>query len=749
MPSTTTTRRAVLLALLSLAACSGGGSGAPGLTLVPARITLSPGGQQPFAARKGGAAVAGVTWSVRQGAAGGAISAAGLYTAPTELGTYTVVALDEATGASGEAEVTVAGALATTHGLTIPTAHPRLWLVGDRLARARAWFQANPFTPPTNEDSAGGWADVALHGLLTNDATGSCTAAIGWALSRLGDVRDTGGVACDPCRWTGEQLILVHDWCHAYLTPAQRAAFRAGLNPGLLAWSQNDWGGPPMYQSNYYWGYLRNELEWAITSYGENTAWAEPMLDRVLTARLAASFDPSTVAGGDSRGGVAYEGSEYGPAMAQYPIIPLTTAGLLGRDLYAETDFWREFVYGVIHATTPAPTVVPGVPGAGYTVFPFSDDEGWHERFQAQTHYFPDFMTAIASWWPDDAVGRHARQWADTVGVTPWRFVQAVDVPNAPLAFTGLPLDHFASGPGFLYGRSRWGEASTAFLLQGEDTNDGTMGHQHGDSGSFHLWRGAAEAGGAVRGRYLARETVTYERDVAGYGGAGSVNGALAIGHNSLLVDGVQPGPRYSGGEARVERLESAPGYAYLATSLAPPATALQVWRREFVFVRALETLVILDRLQVASAGATRTFLSHCETAPVLSGRSATCTVGGSALVTTTLLPGAAQVAYRVVDEGAAPYHQHRLEVDTTPGTAQSYILTVLQARDAGAASLAPSVTDGGTAWTLALDAGTSITFQKGMTSSGGAITQGGVTRAFRAGVQAMSVGPGGPSWGP
>jgi hypothetical protein len=52
----------------------------------------------------------------------------------------------------------------SVHGLTIPAGHPRLWFDAARLEQARTWFQSNPFTPPSHEDSAAGYADVALHG---------------------------------------------------------------------------------------------------------------------------------------------------------------------------------------------------------------------------------------------------------------------------------------------------------------------------------------------------------------------------------------------------------------------------------------------------------------------------------------------------------------------------------------------------------------------------------------------------------
>lgn len=631
----------------------------------------------------------------------------------------------------------------TVHGMTIPAGHPRLWFDADRLQRARTWFQSHPFTPPSNEDTAAGWADTALHGLLSDNATGSCTSAITWALSRLGDVHDTGGVACDPCRWTGEQLILVYDWCHAYMTAPQRSTFTAAMNAGLGAWSQNAWGGPAMYQNNYFWGYLRNELEWSITSYYENQAWAEDMLDFVFAERFANGFDPSTLPGGNSRGGVAYEGSEYGLVVGAYPLVPFVTANLLGRNIYEDTPFWRELVYGTIYMTTPAPTTIPGVPGTGYTIFPFSDDEAWNERFQAHLHYYPDFMSTMANYWPTENVGRHARQWLTMVGTDPWRQFLAVDVPNTSLSFGSLPLDFWASGPRYLFGRNAWGPSATVFMLQLGDAAESTIGHQHGDYGTFQIWRG---------GRFVSRETASYSgagsTEVAGYAGAGSVDGALPIAHNTILVNGANPGPQYSGPDAVVERLESRPGYTYAAVDLVPPATQLQVWRREFVFVRALETLVVLDRLQSASAAATKTFINHCETNPTVAGNDgATCTVGAQALTMTTLLP--ASRTYRVVDEGSHGNSQYRIEVDTTPGTAQSYILTVLQARDAAGSVLAPSVAEDAVSYTVTLDGTTSITFQKGLTSTGGSVTIGATVTPLRANVQSMSVTGDGPAWEP
>ena len=94
---------------------------------------------------------------------------------------------------------------------------------------------------------------------------------------------------------------------------------------------------------------------------------------------------------------------------------------------------------------------------------------------------------------------------------------------------------------------------------------------------------------------------------------------------------------------------------------------------REFLFVRPLECLVILDRLEasadkVPADKVEKTFLLHFTDVPRLDGPDRLLAVNGDqALRVFTLLPKQAQ--RRVVDEGdvkgkkqAAPYYQQRYE---------------------------------------------------------------------------------------
>jgi hypothetical protein len=66
------------------------------ISISPVSTTLAPGGTQQFTAAVTGASNAGVTWSVQEGAAGGSVTAGGLYTAPGSNGTYHVKATAQA-----------------------------------------------------------------------------------------------------------------------------------------------------------------------------------------------------------------------------------------------------------------------------------------------------------------------------------------------------------------------------------------------------------------------------------------------------------------------------------------------------------------------------------------------------------------------------------------------------------------------------------------------------------------------------
>lgn len=91
---------ALLGAVLLLSACGGGGGGGAGgegggtvtVSVAPADVALTAGGTRQFRCTVTGARDARCTWRVAEGARGGSITAAGLYTAPDAAGTFHVVA---------------------------------------------------------------------------------------------------------------------------------------------------------------------------------------------------------------------------------------------------------------------------------------------------------------------------------------------------------------------------------------------------------------------------------------------------------------------------------------------------------------------------------------------------------------------------------------------------------------------------------------------------------------------------------
>lgn len=91
-------RYVAALSVLILAVCSfgcGGGNKASSritVTTTPATATVLPGGNQTFLATVSGTTNRSVSWSLQEGVAAGAITPAGVYTAPASAGTYHAVA---------------------------------------------------------------------------------------------------------------------------------------------------------------------------------------------------------------------------------------------------------------------------------------------------------------------------------------------------------------------------------------------------------------------------------------------------------------------------------------------------------------------------------------------------------------------------------------------------------------------------------------------------------------------------------
>jgi hypothetical protein len=589
---------------------------------------------------------------------------------------------------AGPAATAQSGAAQAGYGLKIPTGHPRLWWTPERLATARAWYSRNQ-TAPRRDDYLG----YAFRYLMTGDA-GAARTAIGGA---AGLAFDTSRTSSNEARWYGEAAILIFDWVYDQFKPAERDAFVQRWNGYLEALSRKPWGGPEMPQSNYFWGYLRNELLWGIATYHENPK-AGAFLEHALKVRWQGSFLAS--ANGPARGGMPLEGSQYGRYLLQYASVPLMTAHLLGRPMFTETGFFKEALFWLIYSTTPAPTAQQSGGPSRWEIFPLGDDQFFRNGGSAESAELGTYMSTVAELWRDLPAGQYARQWLKNTGAARPAFVAAVERRGPEKAFVSLPLDYFAPGPQHLYARTSWERDATALHLQLGAVSGGS--HEHADQGNWQIWR---------KGKWLSRETTGYSNRFAGYGGQGEIAAYHTPAHNGLVLNGKGMADGDRNGRPLLKRLESRSSYLYAAVDLTlsyrndqsksrhhrerdnPVAERVE---REFVFLRPLETLVIFDRVYsnsgtMPAAEVTKAFLAHFEHPPKLDNPNTVLAVNGDqALRLITLVPAAP--VRRVVAEGS-PIGQHRLEVETK-GSERSYFLHVLQARDASEADVTARVAE-------------------------------------------------------
>jgi hypothetical protein len=640
------------------------------------------------------------------------------------------------------------------------TSHPRIFWTPERLASAKKWVADTHYTPARDNDEV---INNAFLYAVTKDANAGKV-----ALAYLKQVMDDKLIEHDDrVRWNGELLVLVYDWCYDLIPEAQRTALVTYINTWFDHWNHEDWGGIKHPEGNYFWGYLRNGLEWALASGPENPQSAAFMEDALVT-RWQNAFLP--FAQTTQKGGLPSEGTQYGRYQETYPLLPFITLASGGRKIFDETDWYRGAVYYNIYNTPPASTTRDDrtTPEA----FAWSDNQFWLDGGSAVTIPTGDFMTTMSLAWPDKIVGEHARRWLDIYKPKRSIHIQATDPGSQAADITKLPLDYYTPGLGYLWAHNKWRpDATTLFAMWGYVIGHG---HEHLDAGTFQIWR---------KGRWLSREDAEYGDTIIGYENVVRPS-RHSIAHNSVVFDGYGVANAYPDGVPKIGRLESRKDYAYITTDLSEVYRARtghadrddnpyeKTLVRELVFLRELETTVILDRMEASNDSQTRegwtgakltadqvpkTFVVHFETTaqPKLDGPNRAIGVNGDqALRVITLVP--AKTTARVVDERVKPTDkigQYRLEIDTK-GTPQSYFLNILQARDASAPDLKASVVEDATSFTVTLvhpgGHQATLVFQKGMVSTGGTIaTDRCASHPLATYVQQIAVTDNGPIWGP
>ena len=299
--------------------------------------------------------------------------------------------------------------------------------------------------------------------------------------------------------------MLVFDWCHDLLSSDQRRMLVDRWNGVTDTLNRKEWGGPGLEGNNYYWGYLRNGLEWGIASFHENPRAAE-LIDHAVNERYRKGFVP--FANGPGRGAVLGEGTQYGPYILRYATIPFVTAAQQGVDLWNASDFFKEAVFYLLHATTPAPTV--GAAGGepqlrGLPVQRRREVAVRRLRRAAGAgHVHAGGGRAMGRPAP---VGAYARGWLAQVKPRVPDIGRPPRPPSGRRGFHRPAARLLRDGAGFstaaTSGAGRDGPAGAARPPAARRARTRRLG-------KFQLWRA---------GRWLTRETVSYGEPIANWGG--------------------------------------------------------------------------------------------------------------------------------------------------------------------------------------------------------------------------------------
>ena len=171
---------------------------------------------------------------------------------------------------------------------------------------------------------------------------------------------------------------------------------------------------------------------------------------------------------------------------------------------------------------------------------------------------------------------------------------------------------------------------------------------------------------------------------------------------------------------------------------------------REFIFIKPLQTLFVVDRLESTSASVTKSFLLHTPQNPVIVDRNHVTMVNGDQeLWLTTLNSG---YSYSVVDEGDGIYRVQ----DNTAGSLNDVMLHAIQTGPTNGSAVNVSIaSQDANAWTITFTSASrgtaTLVLEKGVFSLGGsfgyAVSGTPQVTPLASNVEKMTVTDNGPVW--
>jgi hypothetical protein len=529
----------VALATAALIGCVGSPEDPSDLTVsvavTPAYAIIPPEAQQAFSAAVTGSIDSSVTWAVQEGAPGGLVNASGLYTAPSTVGTFHVVATSNADRAKSASATVYVG-----DGPSAPSGpHPRLFMsaselatfrsdaqtagspaarlvarcqsaisrggpVGSRTALDDYWpgdaaacafaYQLDPTNTAAKTHAILNWR-AALDNVYTLGASDGCTVA-NLALPEC--VPSTSRPACtEPVkgdtgygmRWYGPFLALTYDWLHNAVSGTADDGLLAQTRGCLTVWMDNyDIHG---YQrnspgSNYHAGYMVGKVLSSIAigtdSGSDGHLWAEVQTlfsTNMVADGLAAGPAPGFLVGGD------WGSWQYGPnALAAYATATraVESHGLPQPEMRRWLD---STVLRALHGLTP------------------SRDGQWvgNGDYSGSGVYQP--MTSVqldaALLGPSsDRMAGWAAHLRSLLGLSGGSNIYgplgaARKVPAVDYVSTDPPRWYVSEGTGTVYARSAWTTAAFwgVFVSSRQDQSRELPDHRHFAASNFAFSRGA------------------------------------------------------------------------------------------------------------------------------------------------------------------------------------------------------------------------------------------------------------------
>lgn len=544
----------------------------------------------------------------------------------------------------------------------IPSTFPRLIHDEEKLQTLLNWINNSNFNPGSATNTTYGSYDPVGNALkfLATDNDFYRDRAMEGILNGVNAIENSSRHG-DQNRQIGDEVIIAYDLLRHEFSLEQQSQILTIFNREFEYYLlQHDWGraSPEFAENNYFWGHFRNAILWGISSWHENPR-ATILLNRALTERWDEIAIPHF--NQKSPSGIPAEGVNYGPYMATYMLNVLDILSAYGRDLNAETQWYRNMAWWLQYAILPKSTHDNMVHDNSFmTWFPYGDASGSHRGDSLYTNGLGNFLGYGLSKWNNTELEKHLRRTMRDTGISASMPEFAAFDDGGDIApVSDLPLDFFVDGD-LAYAYSRSSHSENASVVNLQLATPFAVGHEHQDSGTWQFWKD---------GVWISRETAargynSNDGQVVDYAGEGIRHVNRPVAHNALLVEG--EGVRFEETAlAETLAVTSEDSYFYGATDItnALQNEKVQSAERHFLFIKDIEVLVIWDKVAVTDESLPVTFLAHFTGEPDVSGnhyqfhnRHVTATVE-------TLLQ--TDVTVRVIDEGRESLdNSFRMEIE-------------------------------------------------------------------------------------